>query len=249
MSSIDMKSQGDELPVLRIQKRLLQLGYDLGKSGPNRDGVDGDIGDLSQLAILAALETGKRASSPSPAPTAAPAIFVPSAWMPPARMNRIIVHWTAGSHVPSELDRQHYHVLIGGMGQIVKGIPSIALNDAGGVKSGYAAHTLNCNTGSIGVSLCCMAGAIESPFSSGAAPMTPAQWDALPGVLRDLCWRYGIKVTPQTVLSHAEVQATLGIQQRGKWDVSRLSFDPSIKGAREVGDLFRQRTAGLLAIT
>lgn len=247
MNSTDTKSQSDELPVLRIQRRLLDLGYDLGKSGPNRDGIDGDIGDLSQLAILAALESGKRSASVA-ASTEAPAIFVPLAWMPSARISRIIVHWTAGSHVPSERDRQHYHVLIDGAGKAVKGNPSIALNDAGGVRPGYAAHTLNCNTGAIGVSLCCMAGAIENPFSSGAAPMTLAQWELLPGVLRDLCRRYGIKVTPQTVLSHAEVQGTLGIQQRGKWDVSRLSFDPSIRGAREVGDLFRQRTAALLAI-
>lgn len=171
--------------------------------------------------------------------------MVPAAWMPAAKMRRIVVHWTAGAHKASGLDKAHYHILIEADGTLVRGTPSIALNEAP-VKPGYAAHTLNCNSGAIGVSLCCMAGAVESPFANGPAPMTRAQWEALPGVLAALCKAYGIAVTPQTVLSHAEVQGTLGIRQRGKWDISRLSFDPSVIGARAVGDLFRSATSKLL---
>ena len=69
--------------------------------------------------------------------------------------------------------------------------------------------------------------------------MTAAQWEALPAVVTGLCRRYNIPVTPKTVLSHAEVQGTLGIAQRGKWDVARLAFDPSVKGAKPCGDLLR----------
>lgn len=171
---------------------------------------------------------------------------VPLDWVPAAQMSRIIVHWTAGSHRSSGLDRSHYHLLIEGDGKLVRGIPAISLNDARGCKPSYAAHTLNCNTGSIGVSLCCMAGAVESPFKAGPAPTTRVQWDALPGVLADLCRRYSIQVTPKTVLSHAEVQGTLGIAQRGKWDIARLAFDPSVVGATASGDIIRSAASRLL---
>lgn len=170
---------------------------------------------------------------------------IPAEWLPVAAMSRIIVHWTAGGHKASALDREHYHLLIEGDGTLVRGVPSIELNQKP-AKKGYAAHTLNCNTGSIGVSLCCMAGAIEQPFNAGVAPMTRTQWDKLPFVLAELCRFYRIAVTPETVLSHAEVQPTLGIRQRGKWDIARLAFAPTIVGARRVGDIFRDSTAGLL---
>lgn len=232
------------MSVEDVQRRLKALGYTIGTAGPNRDGVDGDFGRLSQVATLAALVTG----SPAPKlPVSHAASVVPETWLPDAQIKGIVVHWTAGAHKASALDRSHYHLLIEADGKLVRGTPSIDLNDARGLKSGYAAHTLNCNSGFIGVSLCCMAGAVESPFKAGPHPMTRAQWDELPAVLADLCRRYGVAVTPRTVLSHAEVQGTLGITQRGKWDISRLAFDPSIVGAKAVGDLFRKRAAALLS--
>lgn len=171
--------------------------------------------------------------------------MVPESWMPAAKMLRIIVHWTAGNHKASALDRQHYHILIEDDGKLVRGIPSIDLNQAP-MRPGAAAHTLNGNSGSIAVAACCMAGAVESPFNAGRAPMTKIQWDMLAVVDADLCRRYGIPVTLKTVLSHAEVQTNLGIQQRAKWDISRLAFDPSVKGARACGDLLRAKVAELL---
>jgi hypothetical protein len=135
--------------------------------------------------------------------------LIPADWMPEAKVNRAIVHWAAGAHRASGLDRSHDHMLIEGDGELVRGIPSIDLNDARGVKPGHAAHTLNCLTGSIGVSLCCMTCAVERPFKAGSAPMTRKQCDALPAVLADLCRRYSMPVTPRTFLSHVEVQGTL----------------------------------------
>lgn len=172
--------------------------------------------------------------------------------MPVADMKGIVVHWTAGSHKATHFDRQHYHVLIEADGNVVRGIPSIDLNSRPRTKPGYAAHALNCNTGFIGVSLCCMGDfqspsrVSEDPFVPGPYPMTREQWDVLPGVLATLCRRYGIPITPKTVLSHAEIQGTLGIAQRGKWDITRLAFDPSVKGAKACGDLFRGRAAALM---
>lgn len=172
---------------------------------------------------------------------------IPADWMPPASLARIVLHWTAGGHKATDFDRQHYHVLIEADGHLVRGIPSIALNGLPKAKAGYAAHTLNCNTGSIGLSLCAMAGAIERPFQPGAQPLTKAQWDMGSTVAAELCKRYGIAVTPKTVLSHAEVQVNLDIQQRGKWDIAVLPFDRFFDTARKCGDRFRAETAAKLA--
>ena len=151
----------------------------------------------------------------------------------------------AGGHKATTFDKSHYHILIEDDGALVRGTPTIDLNQSP-VRKGYAGHTLNCNSGSIGVSLCCMASARESPFDAGTAPMTRAQWDKLPHVLAALCERYSIEPTPKTVLSHAEVEPNLSIKQRGKWDIARLAFDPSIVGAKACVDIFRKRTAELL---
>lgn len=248
------------MTVAEIQRALLARGYDPGPidglPGKKTEAavrafqrgagltVDGDPGPKTQ----AALQAGRaRPASPAPASVPAdPAYALVPAWLPNAKMERIIVHWTAGPHKATGLDRSHYHLIIQGDGTLVRGDRSIADNEAP-IRGAYAAHTLGCNSGSIGVSLACMAGAVERPFSAGSAPMTRTQWDRLPAVLAALCGRYGIPVTPRTVLSHAEVQETLGIKQRGKWDIARLAFDPSVIGAKVCGDLFRARAAALLA--
>lgn len=166
--------------------------------------------------------------------------MIPSIWMPDARIERVILHWTAGGYKATDFDRQHYHLLVENDGKLVKGVPSIALNSLPKAKAGYAAHTLNCNTGSIGVSMCCMAGAEERPLKVGKYPLTVTQWNAAAVAVAELCKRYSIPVTPKTVLSHAEVQANLGIKQRGKWDVAVLPFDPNTaKTAKACGDRFR----------
>ena len=49
---------GDSAPdqdidyVTEIQRMLVALGYDLGKFGPNRDGVDGSWGGASRSALI-----------------------------------------------------------------------------------------------------------------------------------------------------------------------------------------------------
>lgn len=170
---------------------------------------------------------------------------VPAGWMPAAKMSRVIVHWTAGTNKASDFDRKHYHILIEGDGKLVRGIPSIKLNEAP-AKAGYAAHTLNCNSGSIGISLCGMHGAVEAPFNPGKYPITAEQWKALAEAVADLCERYDIPVSPKTVLSHAEVQANLGIKQRNKWDIATLPFDRKFKTAKAVGDRLRAEVTALL---
>lgn len=222
--------------VLTIQRRLISLGYAPGAA-------DGLIGPKTLSAIeaaLDALEGAQKTGSTEPIVR-----FLPEAWLPWAQMQRIIFHWTAGSNKASDTDKAHYHILIEGDGTPVKGVPSITANQAP-VSTGYAAHTLNCNSGSIGLSFCGMAGAVEKPFSAGKSPITLAQWEAAIKAAADLCRRYSIPVTPSTVLSHAEVQGTLGIQQRGKWDIAILPFELSLNTATKVGDAFRAAVKTIL---
>lgn len=173
---------------------------------------------------------------------------IPAAWMPRVSMRRLIGHWTAGNHKASDTDKKAYHVLFEGDGNVVRGVPSISAN-SGGLKDGYAAHTLNCNTDSIGASMCGMAGAVESPFNAGRAPLTLVQWKAFVAGTAELAHFYGIPIGVKTTLFHAEVQANLGITQKSKWDVIRLAFDPSVVGAKAVGDKWRAEMLAHLAGT
>lgn len=150
----------------------------------------------------------------------------------------IVFHWSAGGGKASAIDKMHYHYMVQQDGTIVPGDhpPEDNINTRDG---DYAAHTLNANTGRIGVALCGMLGAVERPFSAGAAPINWTQINALCGLLADLCRRYSIPVTRQTVLSHAEVQPTLGIAQRGKIDVMWLPGMTSMGDPIVIGDRIR----------
>lgn len=154
---------------------------------------------------------------------------------PNANPKRIICHWTAGAYKASDLDRKHYHFLVEDDGNIVQGLHNIADNDS--ARDGkYAAHTLRCNTRSIGLSACCMNGATRA--NPGRFPLKEGQWRRMAALAAELCEHYDIPVTPTTVLGHFEVQENLGIMQRGKWDPGFLPWDPSASQA-EVGRRFR----------
>lgn len=153
-------------------------------------------------------------------------------------MKRVILHWSAGSHQVSEIDREHYHRIVAGDGTIVKGDFPIEdnLSTSDGI---YAAHTRGCNAGSIGVAMAGMMGA-EGPGKLGKYPLTKVQFDACIELVKKLVKQYEIAVTASTVLSHAEVQTTLGIRQNGKIDISfGIPGKPELKTARACGDYIR----------
>ncbi len=147
-------------------------------------------------------------------------------WLPSCSMKRVICHWTAGGYSASDHDRLCYHILITGDGTLVRGVHSIADNVTT-ADGKYAAHTLHCNTGSIGITVCAMRSAQEQPLRPGPFPMTREQWTRLATAVAELCRFYKIAVTPQTVLGHGEVQANLGIPQNGKWDPMALPWEPT----------------------
>lgn len=160
-------------------------------------------------------------------------------------LHGIVFHWTAGVGMASGLDRQHYHYLVQRDGSISLGTnkPEANINTGDG---SYAAHTLNANSGRIGVAMCGMMGAVERPFSAGSAPISWGQVTALCHLLANLCRRYDIPVTRKTVLSHAEVQPTLGIKQRGKWDVAWLPGMVAVGDPVVIGDRIRADVLALM---
>lgn len=155
-------------------------------------------------------------------------------------MDRVILHWTAGRSTASSLDKKHYHLLVEGDGSIIEGKESpednLVTSDGD-----YAAHTRGLNTGSIGIGLCGMHGAIESPFNAGAYPLTEKQITSACSLVADLCEKYGIRADRKGVLTHAEVQHVYGVRQRGKWDIARLPFRTDLRGAAAVGDYLRDQ--------
>ena len=153
-------------------------------------------------------------------------------------MKRIILHWSAGTHTVSFIDKEHYHRVVDGNGVVHKGDHPIEdnLSTSDGI---YAAHTRGCNAGAIGVAMAGMMGA-EGPGRLGKYPLTKVQFDACMELVRKLAKQYRIPVTLSTVLSHAEVQTALGIKQNGKIDISfGIPGKPELKTSRACGDYIR----------
>ena len=164
-------------------------------------------------------------------------------------MQRVVWHWTAGGHTANASDKRHYHFIIEGNGTVVAGNhPPEANAHIANPKDGstYAAHTRGLNTGSIGIALAAMRGAQERPFSAGPSPITEAQLDALARLTARLCTQYGIPLQRDTVLTHAEVQPTLKIAQRGKWDICWVPGMSDVGDPVAVGDGLRDRVANTL---
>jgi Negative regulator of beta-lactamase expression len=217
-----------------FQKRLMEHGYSLPQYG-----ADGYWGDETDAACQRWFRDGTDLESETPPPPEDG--IVPEDWMPSCEMERVIVHWTAGSYVVSSTDKEHYHIIVGGDGLLVRGDNSIKANVSTSDSDGYAAHTKSCNSGSIGISAACMAGAVESPFNPGSYPLLMVQWETLVAVTADLCRKYGIDVTPKTVLQHGEVQENLGIAQSGKWDINKLPWNPNAAAGDEFRRLVSER--------
>lgn len=153
-------------------------------------------------------------------------------------IKRIILHWSAGTHTVSDVDREHYHYIVDGKGLVVAGDHRVEdnLSTADGI---YAAHTRGANGGAIGIAVAAMMGA-SGPKKQGKYPITFPQWEAFMGLVVSLVGKYKIINSPQTILSHAEVQETLGIRQNGKIDISfGVPGKPELQTAQAVGNYVR----------
>jgi len=105
---------------------------------------------------------------------------------------------------------------------------------------GYAAHTGGGNTGSIGVALCGMLGFCNSK-QVGNCPLTKKQCEAAFKFMAELCKKYNIAITPETVLTHKEFgDANPKSTSHGKIDICYLPPCPEIK-PRGIGDFIRNK--------
>lgn len=199
--------------VRDTQARLNALGYDAGV-------VDGVNGPKTKDAYRAARRDRKQ-------------VFHPSG------LHRIHIHWTGGAYGDIALERSHYHVIILDTGKVVLGDlkPEANANTRDGQ---YAAHTRQANSGTIGVALDAMGGAVESPFNAGKYPITQRQLKGMAVEVANLCDTYNIPVTKWSVLTHAEIQPTLGIKQRWKWDITWLPGMDKPGDPIEVGNILRE---------
>ncbi len=156
----------------------------------------------------------------------------------PSGLHRIHWHWTAGAVGIIDVERDSYNELIDHDAEVHEGeFPPIA--QATYKFREAASHTKNCNTGAIGLAVDCMANATERPFYAGTAPMTMGQVYRLAERTARYCQMYDIPVSRFSSLSHAEIQPTLGVRQRWKWDITWLP-DMAMPGDPiEVGDRIR----------
>lgn len=154
----------------------------------------------------------------------------------------VIWHWTAGANGLIEIERDHYNFLTDTDGNIYDGNHTVAAQVAYDWRKGIgASHTLNNNTGWIGVSQDAMAGANGWPMDWGTHPITWEGTDAMLEKTMELCEEYDIPVSRWTTLSHAEVQPTLNIKQKNKWDYMVLPDDKGPRDPVQVGDELRKR--------
>ena len=159
--------------------------------------------------------------------------------MPVSRPQRIVMHWTAGKYKQSSSDYEKYHEVVEGNGRrkLCKRRPE-ANNDTG--DGDYAAHVRAKNTGSIGLAMCCMQDAKERPFDAGDYPMTETQLEVFIDMVAEYAETYDIPIDRRHVLSHEEVDVTLGVSQ-DKWDIMWLPDMDEADDVVVVGDRLRER--------
>lgn len=162
-------------------------------------------------------------------------------------LKRIHMHWTAGADGIIPIESDHYNFIVDRNGKVHDGEHPPEHQTPTNVKKGskfYAAHTLNANSNAIGIAMDAMALAEERPFKAGKYPITPVQVEAFCKFIAYLCKRYDIPVTRGTVLTHAEVQGTLGIKQKNKWDITWLPGMAEPQPPVFVGDILRSKVSG-----
>lgn len=118
------------------------------------------------------------------------------------KAKRVILHWTAGTYIPNEHEKECYHFLIDNCGEIFKGKHKVSDNfDC--TDGNYATHTGGGNTGSIGIALCGMLG-FKCRGNIGNYQLSKVQIERLCLFTAWLCNEYKLSINPQTVQTHYE---------------------------------------------
>lgn len=162
----------------------------------------------------------------------------------PSGITRVHWHWTGGNHKISYHDKKYYNDLFDYEGNHYDGI-SPAHHQAHYMPGRVGvSHTLNANTGAIGMAVAGMFNAqtFGDRVDVGKYPIT---WDSIDAMLErtvEYCKYFDIKISPWTTLTHAEVQKNIGIRQRNKWDIQILPDKlDRLYSPRDIGDKLRKR--------
>lgn len=160
-----------------------------------------------------------------------------------SRIHGVIWHWTASKYEVTADDLAHYNDVHDYEGNSYDGgAPAQHQANYDWRRGIGVSHTLNANTGRIGQAFSGMEGAEGWPLMRwGDYPLTWAGIDAMLKRTAEYCEDFDIPVTRWSTLSHAEVQQTLGIAQRGKWDFMVLPGMPKTDNAVKIGDILRDR--------
>lgn len=153
------------------------------------------------------------------------------------KLARIAIHWSVGQYKPNALDLKDYHCMVDDIGRVFKGThkPEDNLDCKDG---NYAEHLGGGNTGSIGVSYLSMVG-YKNPKNVGPCPITEKQLEAGFLLIARLCFKYDIKVNPDTVFTHYEFgKLHPNTSSAGKIDITFIPTHPEIS-ANKVGDFIR----------
>ena len=136
---------------------------------------------------------------------------------------KIYLHWSAGHYGQFFED---YHINIDSDGSIYASTDDL---------SERLAHTYHRNTGAVGVSLACCAGATSNDL--GDEPPTTAQIDAMAKVVMVLCDEFGLEINKDNVMTHGEAADNIdGIEASEpygcqstceRWDLQYLATDES----------------------
>lgn len=142
----------------------------------------------------------------------------------------IVLHWTAGNYLPSNIDKEHYHYLIDKEGNIYTGKykPEDNLNCNDGK---YAAHCGGGNTGRIGIAICCRR---ELNF-----PPQQKQVEAMCKLAAQLCIAYNL--IPSNCITHAEFgQQNPKTSSAGKIDINSLPY-AKVSGITKTAEYLRNK--------
>ena len=133
----------------------------------------------------------------------------------------IIIHWTAGTHHPNDVDFEHYHYLINGDGLAIQGnySPEDNLDCTDGH---YARGAEGGNTGYIHVAFCGMRN-FKNKDNVGQYPIMFGQCEAGFKFIAQLCDELDIPVTSKGVQTHYEFDCKRGKKGR-KIDIICLPY-------------------------
>lgn len=170
--------------------------------------------------------------------------------LPKGRIEKLYLHWSAGDY---DTVYPAYHFCIG-LDSLSK--PFVAQTsdlrlNMRDVRSDpdqpYTAHTRGRNSFAAGLSIMCMQEAQPADF--GAYPLTKSLIDALCLVSSQVATFYGIAVSSDSVMTHAEaavIDGYFGTAPEQRWDIARLApcaAELKEADAASVGDELRQRIA------